>query len=86
MTTKITELPVGNYDAVRVLRQLLVQAERQEFTDVLVICQKREEKRNLVRCCWSDMDRSDVWWLSGWLISFLRRRYFSGEGLMNERN
>lgn len=87
MTSNVRELPAGKYDAVRTLRHLLAQAERGDFNHVLVICNKRTPDPNEddgIYANWSDMDAQQVWWLASWLISFLRRRYFSGAGLVKE--
>lgn len=81
----VTDLGVGKYDAVRTLRILLDQAERGEFQHVLVICDNRkvEGSTGEIWASWSDMDTRDVWWMVGWLTSFLNRRYFSGKGLID---
>jgi hypothetical protein len=82
--SNVRELPAGRYDAVRTLRHLLAQAERGDFNHVVVICNKRGESPSSddeIWACWSDMDATHVWWAASWLVSFLRRRYFSGEGL-----
>ena len=82
----VTELPAGKYDAVRTLRHLLAQAEAGDFSHVLVVCDNRHTEGNTAEiwASWSDMDTRDVWWMAGWLVSYLRRRYFSGKGLVSE--
>lgn len=82
----VRELPVGQYDAVRVLRSLLAKAERGEITDVMVITTKdREGDAADIGVCWSNSpSRQVVWWRATWLIEFLKRRYFSGRGLIEE--
>ena len=86
--TKVAEIPTGKYDAVRTLRQLLAQAEQGDFQHVLVICDNHNRKADgntaQIWACWSDMDTRDVWWMAGWLTSYLYRRYFSGIGLVSE--
>jgi hypothetical protein len=83
--SNVTELPVGKYDAVRTLRHLLAQAERGEIDNVLVICSKRVSKEeNSNWASWSDMGTMEVWWLASWLVSYLRRRYFSGKGILED--
>lgn len=81
----VVELPTGSYDAVRTLRHALAQAERGDFTDCLIVFSRRGgPDGDAVWTAWSDMHANHVWWLAGWLMSFLRRRYFGGEGLVEE--
>jgi hypothetical protein len=81
--SNVAELPVGQYDAVRTLRHALAQAERGDFTDCVVIVNNRHgTDDDRVWAVWSDMDAQHVWWLCSWFVSFLRRRYFSGQGLV----
>lgn len=74
----VVEIPIGEYDAVRTLRHALQQAERGEFTDVIIIYQKKveEEDAHDLWCCWSDMQRYDILWMQRWFNSWLNRRYF----------
>ncbi len=83
---KVSELPTGEYDAVRTLRHLLSQAEAGEFNNVLVICNqdRDDDKEGEIWASWSDMNVRHVWWLSGWLTSYLCRRYFSGIGIVED--
>jgi hypothetical protein len=81
-TTNVRELPVGEYDAVRTLRSLLAQAERGEITDVIVIATlDREDDSSDIWASWSRApSRQHIWWRATWLVEFLKRRYFSGQG------
>lgn len=84
----VTELPTGKYDAARTLRHLLAQAEAGRFNHVLVICDNTtaDAATDEIWATWSDMDARDVWWMAGWFVGYLRRRYFSGKGLVNEES
>lgn len=81
---EITELPTGEYDAVRTLRHLLAQAEKGQFNHVLVIANRRKEPTekipdgdDAIWATWSDhMTAEHIVWLSTWLSSFLLRRYW----------
>lgn len=87
---KVTELPTGKYDAVRTLRHLLAQAERGDFNQVIVVCNRRIEPAeeadgsDEIWCTWSDMRRDNICWLINWLFAFIQRRYFGGIGLVDE--
>ena len=76
----LTELPVGEYDVKRTLRHLLAQAEKGEFNYCLVICHKvtkEPEPSDQVWACWSNgMNAQQIWYLAGWLLSYIQRRYF----------
>jgi hypothetical protein len=82
----VVNLPVGQYDAVRTLRELLTQAERGDFQNVLVVCDNRDtaDESGRIWASWSHMDTRDVWFIVGWLFSYVQRRYFSGKGLIDE--
>lgn len=75
---KVTELPVGDYDAVRVLRHALQLAEKGEIDQVVVICCKHhaEGEGSDLWACWSDMVKLEVLWLQRWFNSWLNKRYF----------
>lgn len=77
MSKRVTELPAGKYDAVRVLRQTLQLAEEGEIDDVIVICQKQHiDSGNDLWVVWSELARRDVFWLCRWFNSWLDKRYF----------
>jgi hypothetical protein len=82
MVGKITELPVGKYDAVRTLRHLLQQAESGQVTNVICItyegCEDDEHNDCEIMCAsWSNMSRNEILWGARWFNSWLNNRYFA---------
>lgn len=77
---KVTELPVGEYNAVRVLRHALQQAERGDIKTVVIICTDGmdiADQGQDIWAVWSDgMAREQVLWCQRWFNSWLNKRYF----------
>ncbi len=78
---KIRELPVGAYNAVRVLRHALQQAERGDIKTVVLIYSDGLDEEDAfagtdIRAIWSDMTREQVLWCQRWFNSWLNKRYF----------
>lgn len=81
--SKVTELPVGKYDAVRTLREALQQAEEGKITEVILICSSglgcehhTEDGGNDIWAVWSEMKGYEVLWCQRWFNSWLNKRYF----------
>jgi len=78
----VTELPTGEYDAIRTLRHALQQAEKGEIKTVIIICTDGIEDADShkdgqdIWACWSDMTREQVLWCQRWFNSWLNKRYF----------
>ncbi len=79
----VTELPVGKYDAVRILRESLQRAEAGEIKAVILICSSglamedaADDGGHDIWAVWSEMRRYEVLWLQHWLASWLNKRYF----------
>ena len=75
---KVRELPIGEYNAVRTLRHALQQAERGEFTDVIIITldQDPDDDGWSLDCAWSDLKKQEILWMQRWFNSWLNKRYF----------
>ena len=74
---KVHELPIGKYDAVRTLRHALQQAERGDFTDVIIITRKNTDDDGWdLDCAWSDLKKQEILWMQRWFNSWLNKRYF----------
>jgi len=79
---KVTELPVGKYDAVRTLRHALQQAEAGKIKSVILILTDglNEDDSHVdgvdLWALWSDMTREQVLWCQRWFNSWLNKRYF----------
>lgn len=72
----VTELPVGKFDAVRVLRELLRDAEAGEFDEVMVVYGKA--RGPYTNYCWSEMPRYTILWMATYLYRAVTCRYFKG--------
>ena len=80
---KVTEIPVGKYDAVRTLRSALQQAEDGKIKAVILICSAglqmedaTEDGGHDIWALWSEMKRHEVLWCQRWFNSWLNKRYF----------
>ena len=80
---KVTELPVGKFDAVRTLRECLQQAEDGKIKTVILICSAGMPKEDDtsdgghgIWACWSEMRRFEILWCLRWFNSWLNKRYF----------
>lgn len=80
---KVTELPVGKYDAVRTLRSALQQAESGKIKTVILICSSGLENEDATEdgghdiwALWSELTRVQVLWCQRWFNSWLNKRYF----------
>lgn len=79
--SKVTELPTGDYDAVRTLRHLLQEAEEGRVEHVICIvtepCDDEEHPDcQILAACWSDQKREEILWGARWFNSWLNHRYF----------
>jgi hypothetical protein len=77
----VHELEAGKFDAVRILRDCLADAERGKIKHVIVICadamdEDDAENGQYLWATWSDMTRQQVLWLQRWSSSFINHRYF----------
>lgn len=78
----VTEIPIGDYDAVRTLRAALQQAESGDIKTVIIICTDGLDEENAhpdgvdLWASWSDMTREQVLWMQRWFNSWLNKRYF----------
>ena len=79
--SNVTEIPRGEYDAVRTLRHLLAMAEKGEIVRCLVVVAepiKGDDGAEAMWASWSDMTRESVLWMTRWLQQCITRRYFGG--------
>ena len=73
----VVELPIGEFDAVRTLRNVLRAAEAGEIDNVVIVCEKSEDDGTDLWVTWSDAKRENVLWMVRWLNSFVNHRYFA---------
>jgi len=73
--SNVTELPVGKYNAVRTLRQLLAEAERGEIESVMVVTVSKPNGIGL-QYAWSEMTRYNVLWMATYIYRTVVKRYF----------
>jgi len=77
--TNVTELPVGEFDAVRTLRNALALAEKGEFKHVIILTASDSDEimdEQIMEPHWSRMSRKDVLWMTRWFNSYVNYRYF----------
>jgi len=77
----VHELSIGKFDAVRILRDCLAEAERGDIRHVIVICadamdEGEADDGQYLWATWSDMRKEQVLWLQRWSNSFINHRYF----------
>lgn len=77
----VHELEAGKFDAVRILRDCLADAERGKIKHVIVVCadalnEGEADDGQFFWATWSHMTREQVLWLTRWLASFVNHRYF----------
>jgi hypothetical protein len=77
----VHELGAGKFDAVRVLRDCLAEAERGDIKHVIVLCADAMDEDDTkdgqhLWATWSFMTREQILWLQRWANSFFNHRYF----------
>lgn len=81
MTNNVSEIPVGQFDAVRTLRQCLQMAEEGEINRVLIVAQCVPEgeitgTEGEPYVYYSEMPRYEILWLTRFANSFVNHRFF----------